>query len=160
MAQYLAINDRPEDDLAKAAAAAPDAVAGTRTPAVRADCCKTSIKNVLLYVGLLRRTLPADRRIVRPLATGLVSGQAAIRLGVGTHPGIAVAALELTARTARTRVVPPDAGEIVVGAWPLAGFHVRSAVHGRRRVLQSLRPTRGEPRRYGGGRGGPGRGPG
>jgi len=48
MAQYLAIDDRPEDDPAKAAA---DAIAGSRTPAVRADCCKTSIKNVLLYVG-------------------------------------------------------------------------------------------------------------
>jgi len=51
MAQYLAIDDRPEDDPAKAAAASPDAIAGARTPAVRADCCKTSITNVLLYVG-------------------------------------------------------------------------------------------------------------
>src|SRR6202034_4353414 len=70
----------------------------------------------------------------------------------------AVAAFELTTRTARARVVPPDAGEIIVGAWPLAGFHVRAAVYGRRRVLQPLRPARGEPRRNGRGRGGWGTG--
>jgi hypothetical protein len=44
MAQYLAIDDGPEDDRAKAAAALPDAIAGARTPVERTDCCRTSIK--------------------------------------------------------------------------------------------------------------------
>jgi hypothetical protein len=44
MAQYLAVDDGPADDPAKAAEALPDAIAGARTPVARADCCRTSIK--------------------------------------------------------------------------------------------------------------------
>src|ERR1700735_1708953 len=68
-------------------------------------------------------------------------------LGVGAHPGVAVAALVLAAGTAGTGVVAPDASEVVVPRWALAGLDVRSAVDGRGRVLQSLRLARGEPGR-------------
>ena len=36
--------DSPEDDLAKTATALLDAIAGARTPVLRADCCGTSVK--------------------------------------------------------------------------------------------------------------------
>src|SRR5580692_10403250 len=65
-------------------------------------------------------------------------------LGVGAGAGVAVAALVLATRTTGARVVAADLGEVVAHARAGAGLHVRPAVHGRGRVLQPLRASRGE----------------
>jgi hypothetical protein len=72
MAQYLAIDDGPEDDRAKAAAALPDAIAGARTPVVRTDCCRTSIKECFRTWGCYEERYRLTGLIRRPLAAGLV----------------------------------------------------------------------------------------
>jgi hypothetical protein len=72
MAQYLAIDDGPEDDRAKAAAALPDAIAGARTPVVRTDCCRTSIKECSRTWGCYEQRYRLTGLIGRPLAAGLV----------------------------------------------------------------------------------------
>jgi hypothetical protein len=71
-------------------------------------------------------------------------------LDVGAHPGIAVTALVLAARSARARVIAPDAGELITRRRAPAGLDVRPAVDRRRGVLQLLGPTRRETGRQGG----------
>jgi hypothetical protein len=71
MAQYLAIDDGPEDDRTKAAAALPDAIAGARTPVVRTDCCRTSIKECSRTWGCYEQRYRLTGLIGRPLAAGL-----------------------------------------------------------------------------------------
>src|SRR5216683_3038355 len=55
---------------------------------------------------------------------------------------VAVAALELTARATRTRIVPSDPGETVVRSGIAAMFHLTRSVHAWRAVLQLTRPLR------------------
>jgi Family of unknown function (DUF6459) len=59
-------------------------------------------------------------------------------LGVRAHPRVSVAALELAARSARARVVAPDASEVVARRRAAAALHMGPAVEGWRRILELL----------------------
>jgi hypothetical protein len=89
---------------------------------------------------------PAGARI-DDLAAGRKRTRIAARISVGVRarPGVAVAALELAAGAAGTRVVPADARELVAGGGFAAGLHVDAAVDGWRGVLE---PARRQPGRH------------
>src|SRR5580704_19755742 len=65
----------------------------------------------------------------------------------GRIPRVAVAALELAARSARARVVAANPAVLVPAGRAPARLHVRPAVDRRRRVLQPLRAARSQPGR-------------
>ena len=61
-----------------------------------------------------------------------------------------MAALVLAARSARARVIAPDASELITRGRAPTGLDVSPAVDRRRGVLQLLGPARREPGRHGG----------